>query len=207
MTTDEKISDEKTEKLSDERMRKFLRRHWKMTLLMVVGIVGASIGAVFVFLWVVADAQLTGLVPASLGQWTIGYCFAFVFNVLLWELVYVGSWAIPVAVITVFLWYKKLPAEERKEYEGEPKKKWPRRGSTAGGEGFFEFLIGVVWLIIMWVDGRWDYAFQAWTFNDWIYSWLTAALWVLVPLGIGGGTAFVIWWLSKEMKKETKKES
>lgn len=192
------------EELSDEVWKKFLRRHWKMTIAMAGGIAGAAIVALFVFLWVVADAQATGLVPAALGQWTVGYFFTFILNVILWELVFVGSWGIPIVVVIFFQWYKKLPDEEREEYEGEPKKKRPRRGMSGDrGGGFISFLVGLTWLILVWIEGRWNLAFQAWTFNDWIYSWIAAALWDLLILGVPVAI-FIIWWIRKEMKKVAK---
>ncbi len=45
----------------DKIWKKFLRKHWKMLVLFVVGAILASIGAILVFLWFVGDAQLTGL--------------------------------------------------------------------------------------------------------------------------------------------------
>ena len=64
--------------------------------------------------------------------------------------------------------------------------------------------IGLIWLIIVWIDGRWNLAFQAWTFNDWVYSWLAACLWALLIVGIPG-TIFIIWSLRRP-KKDTKRE-
>ena len=189
------------EELSDEAWIKFLRRHWKPTLLMVGGAAVAAIVAIFVFLWVVADMQATGAVPAVLGQWTVGYCIIFILNLILWELVSVGSWAIPIVLIIYFLWYKKLPDKERKEYEGKG-----RRRKSAEDSGF-SFFVGVVWLILVWIGGKWNLAFQDWTFNDWVYTWLTACLSVLVVVGILG-TMYVIYSLAKTMpgKKGDKNE-
>ncbi len=191
------------EELSDEVWKNFLRRHWKMTIIIAGGIAGAAIVALFVFLWVLADVQATGLVPATLGQWTVGYFFTFILNVILWELVFVGSWVIPVAVVIFFQWYKKLPDEEREEYEGEPKKKWPRRGiSAGGGGGLISILVGLTWLIIVWNDGRWNLEFQLWTLNDWVYSWIAAGLWDLLILGVPVALV-LIFWIRNQMKKES----
>jgi len=170
-----------------------------MSLLMIGGIALAVIAAISVFLWVVADAQATGLVPVMLGQWTVGYFFIFILNVILWELVFVGSWVIPIAVVIFFQWYKKLPDKEREEYEGGSR----RRRSAEEGSGMSCF-VGLIWLIIVWIDGRWNLAFQAWTFNDWVYSWLAACLWALLIVGIPG-TIFIIWSLRRP-KKDTKRE-
>lgn len=179
----------------DERWVKFLRRHWKPTLLMIGGAAVAAIAAIFVFLWVVADMQATGLVPVALGQWTVGYCVIFILSVILWELVFVGSWAIPVTLVIYFLWYKKLPDKERKEYEGKG-----RRRKSAEDSGF-SFFVGVVWLILVWIGGKWNLAFQEWTFNDWVYTWLAACLSVLVVVGILGGM-YVLWSLTRKMPEK-----
>ncbi len=167
------------EKLRGEGWKKFVRRHGKMTALIVGWIAAACIAALLVFLWVVADAQATGLVPDGLGAWTVGSVFAFILQAILWELILVASWVIPTAVVMYLLWYKKLPAEERKEYEGGPK-----RSKSAGEDSGISFFIGLVWLAIVWLDGKWNLAFQDWTFDDWVYSWIWAGLVVLVIVGI-----------------------
>jgi hypothetical protein len=181
---------ESNEEQSKESMKKLLQRHWKMVSLVIGVIIGAVIVAVFTFLKVVADAQVLGLVPVALGQWTVGYFFTFILQVIFWELVFVASWTIPLVVVMFILWYKKLPDEERKKIDLSPKRGTdPRR--TEGG-GFFSFLVGVVWLIIVWITGRWNLAFQAWTFNDWIYTWFAACLWILLPLCIAG-LIYIVW--------------
>lgn len=171
--------------------KKFARRHTKMALLMVGGITAAAAAALFVFLWVVATTQATGLVPSSLGAWTVSHVIGFIFTAILWELLLVASWVIPVAVAAYFLWYRNLPTEERREYD-----EGPRRGRSAGQNGGFSFFVGLVWLAIVWIDGRWTRAFQDWSFNDWVYSWVAAGLVVLLIVGIPG-TIYVIWSLRR----------
>lgn len=166
--------------------KKFVRRHTQMALLMVGGIGAAAVAALVVFLWVVATTQATGLVPSSLGAWTVGHVVSFILTAILWELLLVASWVIPVGVAAYFLWYRKLPTEERREYEGAP-----RRSRSAGQDGGFSFFVGLVWLAIVWIDGRWTRAFQDWTVNDWVYSWIAAGLVALLIVGVPG-TIYVI---------------
>ncbi len=158
---------------------------------MVGGIAAAAIAALFVFLWVVATAQATGLVPSRLGDWTVGYVLTFILNLILWELILVASWAIPVALAAFFLWYKKLPDEERRAYE-----RGPRRSRSTGENGGVSFLIGLVWLGIVWIDGRWNLAFQDWTFHDLVYSWIEAGLVVLLIVGIPA-MIYLVWSLRR----------
>ena len=183
-----------SEKRSGEAWKKFVGRHGKATLLMIGAGIGAAIAALFVFLWVVADAQATGLVPAGLGEWTVGYVFTFTLNAILWLLILVASWVIPIAVVVYFLWYKKLPEEERKEYEGGP-----RRRKSAGEGGGMSFFIGLIWLVIVWIDGKWNLAFQDWTFDDWVYSWIAAGLVILLIVGIPG-IIYLIWSLRRNSR-------
>lgn len=167
------------ERRGGKAWKEFVRRHWKIVFLMAAGIAAAAVAALFVFLWVVANTQSTGLVPSGLGDWTAGSVLTFILNVILWELLLVASWVIPVAAAAFFLWYRKLPDAERRELEGRP-----RRGRAAGGSGGISFFIGLVWLVIVWTDGRWNLAFKNWTLNMLVYSWIAAGLVVLLIAGI-----------------------
>jgi hypothetical protein len=175
----------------DKAWKLFVRRHAGVTLLMIGGFTAAALAALFVFLWVVASAQANGLVPSVLGLWTVGHGLTFILNVILWEILLVASWVIPVALAVFFLWYKELPEAERSEYEGTSRRRKAARGS--GGLSFFAWL---VWLVIVWTDGRWNLAFQNWTFNQLIYSWIAAGLVVSLIVGIPGAI-YVVWSLRK----------
>jgi len=180
---------------------KFLQRHWKMTLLMIGGLIVAGIGGLFVFLWVRDVAIATSLVPPTLGQWTIGYIITFTLNVILWEFLIIGIPVIAAVVVIILQWWNKLPDDEKEEYKKEPKKRTPRSGMTAGGGGgFVWFLTLLVWLIIVHNDGMWNKAFQdiEWSFYYLINSSLAAFLWVLLVAGIPVAI-FVIWWIRREI--------
>ncbi len=172
--------------LGGEAWKRFVRRHGKMTALMVGGVVAVAAAVLLVFLWVVADAQATGLVPDTIGAWTVGFVFTFLIQLILWELILVASWAIPLAAAVYLVWYRKLPADERREYEV------PKRSKSTGENSGISFFVMLVWLAIVWLDGRWNRAFQDWSFNDWVYSWLAACLVVLVIVGIPV-LIYVVW--------------
>jgi len=175
----------------------FLRRHSQMSLLLVALILGASAAAILVFLSVVAGTQAAGIVPSLLGQWTVGYFITFILNAIFWELVLVGSWLIPAVLIIYGLWYKQLPEKERQEYEGRKRK---RKSAEDGG---FSFVVGLVWLLFVWIGGKWNLAFQSWAVNDYVYSWLAACLSVLLVVGILG-LMYVIWSLTRNIPEKKK---
>jgi len=175
--------------------KKFLRKHWSMLVLFVVGAVLASIGAVLVFLWFVGDAQSTGLVPSTLGLWTMGYLVSFLLYLILWEVLFIGI-PVVVAAVTGWLWWKKLPDKEKKEYPFFG----PRSRATRGG-GSISVLVLIAFCIKVFVDGNWNVAFATWTFDYLVYSLVWALIWILIifgiPLAIGA-----IWWIHREIKKK-----
>jgi len=186
---------EKEEQLGDEVWKKFLRKHWKMSILFVIGVVVAAIGAFLVFFWFKDHAQAITLVPEYLGNWSVGTIVTLILHLIFWEFIIIGIPAIAVAGV-IFLWWRKLPEEEKKEYKGWSKK------STAGSGGF-SFLIWIAWLIIVYTDDMWHKPFvdTLWTFDYLMSSWIWAVIWVLIICGIPmvvGGVAFIIYsWKKK----------
>ncbi|UCD92315.1 MAG: hypothetical protein JSV43_08900 [Methanobacteriota archaeon] len=177
-------------KLSDV-WKNLFRKHWKMIMAVIAVIAYAGIAAILVFLWVVDNGQASGLLPGLLGEWTVGIVITFILHLILWEVLFV---VVPVAVAAFLLywtWYRKLP----------PGEKLPTRVVTpARSSGGFSFLICIVWLIIVWLDGRWDLQFQAWTLDQWVYSWLAAFLWPALIFGIPL-VIVIVWWVRRETRE------
>jgi hypothetical protein len=84
------------EKSSD--WKKFLKKHWNIFAVFVAAGIVAFIAAVYVFLWFVTNAQSTGLVPATLGMWTMSNMISFILHGIFWELLLIG---IPVAIVGI----------------------------------------------------------------------------------------------------------
>jgi hypothetical protein len=129
----------------------------------------------------------------------MGHFITFLLYLILWEVLYIGVPVLLAIAAIYFLWWKKLPDTERKEYRrGHLFGKRSRR--TEGGEGI-SFLIFIFFIIKIYLDGNWDVPFAEWSFDYLVYSCLWAFLWVLIIFGIPiaiGAT----WWIHHEMKKE-----
>ena len=177
----------------------FLRKHWKMLIIFVVGAILASIGAVLVFLWFVGDAQSTGLIPVLLGSWAMGHIIPFLLHLIFWEFIFIGIPVIIAAAVTYFLWWKKLPDKERKEYRDEHL--FGKRSRKTDGGGVISFLIFIVFCVKVYLDGNWGVAIATWKFDYLVYSYLWAIIWILIifgiPMALGG-----LWWMHHEMKKK-----
>ncbi len=176
--------------------RKFLRKHWDVLALFVVGAILVSIGAILVYLGFVGDAQLTGLVPSTLGQWTMKHLVTFIINLIFWEALLIG---VPVilAAVAGWLWWQKLPKNKKKEYQI-----FGTRSRATSGGGGISLLVFIVFCIKVFTDGNWNVAFANWTLDYLVYSCLTALIWVLIIFGIPIGLG-LIWWISHEKKKKS----
>jgi len=178
--------------------KKFLKNHWRMLVLFVIAAAIAIIGAIYVFLWFVGEAQTTGLVPATLNLWTIGHIVTYIIHLIFWEVLYIG---IPVVVFVLaiyFLWWKRIPELERKEYRKGHL--FGKHSKKADGGGAISFFINIVFIIKVYFDGNWNVPIATWSFDYLIYSYLWALFWILLIIGIPiaiGGT----WWIRHEMKK------
>jgi hypothetical protein len=178
--------------------RKFIDKHLQMFILFIVAAVMAIIGVIYVFLWFVGDAQATGLVPTILGEWAMAHVISFLLNLLFWELVIVG---IPVGIVIALiyvLWWKQLPAAERKEYR--TKHLFGKSSRTRDSGGVFSFFVFIAFLIKIYLDGNWDKAFATWEFDYLISSWITALIWMFVIIGIPMLLG-LIWWITSGRKK------
>lgn len=180
----------------NEVWKKFLRKHWKAFALFAIAVVLISVGAVYVFLWFVGNAQSTDLVPAILDLWTMGNLVAFIVYAILWELLLIGVPTIIGAVVG-WLWWRNLPNEEKREYHFRRS----RRGRTTGGGGGISLLFFIAFCIKVYVDGNWNIPIATWTFNYVVYSMLWILIYILVIFGIPA-TIAAIWWINHEMKKK-----
>jgi len=178
-----------------ETWKEFLRKHWNMLVCWIIAAIVAAIGAIIVYLWFVGDAQSTGLVPMTLGLWTMGHLVTFLLHLIFWEVLFIG---IPVIVAAVagWLWWKQIPDEERKEYQFFDKR--ARRESGGGG---ISFLFFVAFCIKVYIDGNWNVAIASWTLDYVVDSIITIFVWGAIIFGI---PAIIIGlaWLSYEIKKK-----
>jgi hypothetical protein len=176
----------------DSEERQFMKKHWNMVVVFIVAGVLAVVGAVYVFLWFVATAQSTGLVPTALGLWSMSHMLSFILHSIFWELVIIG---IPVAIgaILGWQWWKRIPEEERKGYHFFGK---GSRSSRAGGA--VSPLLFIAFAIKVYVDGNWNVAISTWSLDYVVGSMVTILAWIAaifaVPAIIG-----IIWWIRHEM--------
>jgi hypothetical protein len=179
----------------DSDWKKFMRKHWNMVAAFVMAIILAVIGAIYVSWWFTEYAQTTGIVPSTLGLWSMANVVLFILHLIFWELVFIGIPAIIGAAIG-WQWWKRLPSEEKKEYHF-----FGRRSRTTSGSGVVSFLFFVAFCIKVFIDGNWNVAIASWTLDYVVGSMITILIWAAVIFGIPIAIG-IIWWINHEMKKK-----
>ena len=177
---------------NDEIPWGLVRKYWKFMAFFVIGGVIASIGAIFVFLWYVGTSAIGGQGTWTIDQFSIGSIVTWVIFFILFELAIIG---IPTAVIlggVAFWWWRNLPQEEKDQFRGKPR----RRDAGSGG---FTFLIWIVFLIMIFLQGNWNTPLGALSFSYLVFTWLWACIIIIIPCAI----AALIWFSYKIMKTRT----
>jgi hypothetical protein len=171
----------------------FLRKHWVAFAAFVAAAILAFALAVYIFVWFTADAQSTGLVPSSLGLWSMGNVVSFILHAIFWELVLVG---IPVAIggVGAWQWWKRLPEAEKSNFN-------MKRSRSRGAGGAISPLLFIAFALKVYVDGNWNAAISTYTLDYVVGSMVTILLWTVAIFAIPA-TIGVIWWIRHEMNKK-----
>jgi hypothetical protein len=171
--------------------RNFVRRHWGAVAAFVIAGALAFAGAIYVFLWFVDNAQSSGMVPGTLGLWTMANLVTFISYAVFWELLLIG---VPVAIAAVvgWVWWKRLPDGEWRGYHFGG-----RSRSTGGG---VSLLLFIAFCIKVFIDGKWNVAISTFTLDYVVGSLVTILVWGLIILGIPAAVALT-WWMSRELRK------
>jgi hypothetical protein len=147
-------------------------------------------GGVYVFVWFTGNAQTTGLVPSGLNLWTMNNLVLFILHAIFWELVLIG---IPVAVGAGigWLWWKRIPEQEKQQYNLSTKGK---KRSGAGGAA--SPLLFIAFAIKVYIDGNWNTAIASWNIDYVVGSMVTILIWIAAIFAVPAIIVF-IWWIRR----------
>jgi hypothetical protein len=182
---------EENEVAKDAGWRRFFRKHWNMLAVFVAAAILAVAGAVYVFAWFTGNAQSTDIVPSTLSMWSMNNVLMFILHAIFWELVLIG---IPVAIgaIIGWQWWKRIPEEEKKEYNLSTKSS---RSSSAGGA--VSPLLFIAFAIKVYLDGQWNAPIAGFSLDYVVGSMITLLIWIAVIFAIPAIIGFV-WWITRK---------
>jgi len=122
----------------------------------------------------------------------------FLLYLIFWEVLFIGIPVIITVAAIYFLWWKKIPDEERKEYRR--RHLFGKRSRRSDGGDAISFIVFIGLIIKVYIDGKWNTPFATWSFNYLVYSilWIIIGIVIIfgIPIALGG-----TWWLRREMKK------
>jgi hypothetical protein len=173
-----------SEELSDELYwKKAIKNH--LTAFIVVIIAGACIitGFILVLFWHINTSPIGLQGTATFDQWSLDWIVGFMWILIGWELLFVG---IPTGLffgVGGYIFWKRLPDEERQEFKARDKKK-PHRKRNAGGGSGFSFFVFIAYLIYMGIQGNYYAAFGSQPYSYWVVSWFLTIMWILIIFGI-----------------------
>jgi len=165
--------------------KKFLKKHWNIAAIFLAAGILALIAAVYVFIWFVANAQSTGLVPATLGAWTMGNLITFILHAIFWELLLIG---IPVSIAGTigWQWWKRLPEEEKSNLSWKGSK-------SSRAEGAISPLLFIAFAIKVYIDGNWNIAISTWKLDYVVGSMVTILIWIAAIAAIPAIIGLILW--------------
>ena len=178
--------------------KEHIKSHWIFYLLCAIAFVGFVIGVLLVLIFQITTSWVGGYGTWTIGQFSIGTCLLFLIQLILWELLLVFLPGGVAFGIGWYYWWKKLltPDEREqveKQQEKQKQRKWHKRGGSAGGG--FSFIIGIVFLIMLYVQKNLLIPFNTLDFTVLVYTYLWAAFWVVIVLVIPLVVIGLIWYL------------
>ncbi|MFX1462094.1 MAG: hypothetical protein ACFFBF_03500 [Promethearchaeota archaeon] len=192
---------EDSKKLTDEQFwKKKIREHWKVFIGIIIAGVCAAIGALLVLIWFIETSPIGNYGSATIAQWKLDWVVGFIILIFLWELLFVGVPSGLFFGIGGYLWWRKLPAEEKQEFKDREKKD-KRRTKEAGGGGGFSFFMFIAYCIYIYVDGNYRTQFGALPYTYWLSSWFLTFMWILIVLGIPAAVILIIVYFTVWRKK------
>ena len=117
---------EGSQEIPKNTWKNFLKKHWKMAIVFAAGIACVVVGAIAVFLWRTTGPEALVRYPPTLNLWTVGYLVSLIVDLILWGLLLIAVPIIAAAICIYFLWWRKVPADERPEFSSASKERKPR---------------------------------------------------------------------------------
>ncbi|MFX0074414.1 MAG: hypothetical protein ACFE96_03155 [Candidatus Hermodarchaeota archaeon] len=182
-----------------------LKKHWYRLIPFVLVIIAAFISGIYVFFWHnEIGFGMGSFWSYTFNDWSMSLILGYILMLALREFLLVGLPTLAVlGIIFSILWFS-LSLEKReelkamhKQHEADEKK---RGKKVKGGASGCTFLITVVFLIIIAVNGHWDTPFAYLDLQYFVVTYLWAIVWIAVIFGIPallGGTIYLVYKLRR----------
>ncbi|MFX1288872.1 MAG: hypothetical protein ACFFFY_10000 [Promethearchaeota archaeon] len=189
-----------SEELSDEQFwGKKIKAHMTTFIAILIAGVCAIIGVLLVLFWVIETSPIGAQGEALIGDWSLDWIVGFIWILIGWELLFVG---IPTGLffgVGGYIWWKRLPEDEKAEFRARDKKK--HRVRNTGGSGGGGIVMFIAYIIYMGVQGYYYAPFSSQPYSFWVYSFFLTIMWMLIVLGIPACIILIIVYFTVWRKK------
>ena len=178
------------EEVSDEVFWKNkIKQYFKIFAICIIAVIVCVIGALLVLVWFIETTPLPGvgdgIPPNTFDDWTLNYVVGFIILIILWELLLVGAPAALFFGVGGYLWWKKLPDEEKQVFKDREKRgKKYKHPKNAGSSGGFSIFMYIAYCIVIAIDGNYNTRFGQLDYSYFIYAWCFTFMWLLIIFGI-----------------------
>ena len=177
--------------------KELCKKHWKILTIFIIAGIGCVIGLFLVLLFQINTSWVGGNGTWNLGEFSIGTTLLFCIQLMLWEFLLVFLPGIAFFCITGYLWWKKLPEEEKNEIKEREKKERELKTKQYGGGGAIGFFIWIAFFIIVFVQGNWLTPFNALSYTYFVTAGLQALLWIVLLIILPAVILGLIWFIRK----------
>ncbi|MFX0083695.1 MAG: hypothetical protein ACFE94_18245 [Candidatus Hodarchaeota archaeon] len=182
--------------------KNILRKHWKTLIVVIIAGVFAFIGLILVLLWVIEANPFVDPRIGTFNSWTLNYLVGFIIILILWDLLFVGVPAGLFFGIGGYLWWRRLPEEEKQEFKDREKKEKARKAQKyGGGGGGFSIFMFIAYCIYIAVDGNYNTPFGDKPYTYWLYSYMLTFMWIVIIFGGLAAIVLIILYFVKWRKK------
>ena len=195
-----KQMEEKEKCGNGEFWKQQIKKHWKIFTVSIIGGIFAIVVTLLVLFWFIDTSLIGAMGTATIGEWTLAWIWEFFMFLMLWELLYVGLPVVVVFGVGLYLWWKRLPSEEKMEFKG----RWRGRGTAEGGG--FSFGMFIAYSIYMYVTGDFYTPFGDFAYSYWVYAWFHTLAWLFVIFGIPTAIILIIVYFTVWRKKQTEQQ-
>ena len=182
--------------------KNFIKKHRNSFIIAIIAGICCIIGLILILLWVIEANPFVDPRTGRLGNWTLNYVVGTIILLIIWDLLFVGLPAALFFGIGGYLWWHKLPEEDKQEIKDRDKKEKSRKAQKyGGGGGGFGIFMFIAYCIYIAVDGNYNTPLMDKPYTYWLYSYMLTFMWILIVFGIPAAIILIIVYFKVWRKK------
>jgi len=182
--------------------KNFIKKHRNSFIIAIIAGICCIIGLILILLWVIEANPFVDPRTGRLGNWTLNYVVGTIILLIIWDLLFVGVPAALFFGIGGYLWWRRLPEEEKQEIKERDKKEKSRKAQKyGGGGGGFGIFMFIAYCIYIAVDGNYNTPLMNKPYTYWLYSYMLTFMWIIIVFGIPAAIILIIVYFKVWRKK------